>query len=47
MSGEFIERNTVEGAIKTETDTRREYKEWASSVGYVIDINRNVSTTRG
>ena len=48
LSGEFMERNTVESAIKTETDTRTEFffkKEWISSVGYVKDINRNIPTT--
>ena len=33
LSGEFMECNTVERAIKTETDKRTEQKEWASSVG--------------
>ena len=35
LSGEFMENNTVEMAIMTETDTRTEKKkkEWASSVG--------------
>ena len=40
-----MERNTVERAIKTETNTRTEKKEWASSVG-LSDINRNIPTTR-
>ena len=34
LSGEFIEGNTVESAVKTEIDTREQNnKEWASSVG--------------
>ena len=35
LLGEFVEWNTVERSIKTETDTRTEWKEWANSVGYV------------
>ena len=36
LLGEFMERNTVERAKKTETDTRTEGEEWASSVGLYL-----------
>ena len=34
LSGEFMERNTVERATKTKKQTQKQHKkEWASSVG--------------
>ena len=40
LSGEFMELNTVERAIKTETDTKTGKKEWASSVGLFLGHKR-------
>ena len=51
MSGEFIEWNTFEKAIKTEIDTRTEYKKKKikKRVGklgwFMSDRNRNIPTT--
>ena len=45
MSGEFIELNTVERAIKTEIDTRRESNGMGKLGWFVTDINRNIPTT--
>ena len=47
LSREFMEWNTVERAIKTETDTRTEQKRRGQArLVYIWDINGNVPTTR-
>ena len=50
LTGEFMEGNTVQRAVKTETDTRTEQKGVGKLGGfmsktYVKDINRNIPTT--
>ena len=45
LSGGFMERNTVERTIRTETDTRKSKRSGQARVVYVKDINRNIPTT--
>ena len=43
--GRFYKMNTVERAIKTEIDTRRELKAVGKLGWFVSDINRNIPAT--
>ena len=42
MSGEFVERNTVERAIKTEMHTKTEKKGVGKLDQFMSDINRSI-----
>ena len=45
LSGEFMEWNKVERAIKTETDTRTMWKGLGKLAWLMSDINRNIPNT--
>ena len=45
LSGEFMEWNKVERAIKTKIDTRTIIRSRQAQLVYTTDINRNISTT--
>ena len=45
LSGEFMARNTIERAIKTEIDARIEYRGVGKLGWFMSDINCNISTT--